>query len=152
MRRELERVPEGRNNWKPHPKSMELGYLAAHVATLPGWIAMTLDTDELDLHSPEAQKFIPKAAPGTAELVRLFDCSLAQARGSMAKPTEDHIMKPWRFLVGGRVVSEYPRYVGLRDMVFSHLAHHRAQLGVYLRLNDIALPGIYGPSADDGVF
>lgn len=151
-RRILERVPEGRNDWKPHPKSMELGYLAAHVATLPTWIPMTVDRDSIDLHTPEGQTYIPKAAATTKELVDLFDDAVAKARESLSKTTDDHLMKSWRFLVDGRVISEYPRCQGLRDMIFSHLAHHRAQLGVYLRLNDIALPGTYGPSADEKVF
>lgn len=151
-RRILERVPEGRNDWKPHPKSMNLGYLAAHVATLPSWIPMTVDRDHLDLHTPEGQTFIPKAAATTKELVELFDDAVRKAGESLSKTTDEHLLRSWRFLIDGKVVSEYPRYEGLRDMVFSHLAHHRAQLGVYLRLNDIALPGTYGPSADEPMF
>jgi len=148
-RRMLERVPEGRNDYKPHPKSMSLGYLAAHVATLPAWISMTIGTDFLEFHSPEAQQFMPKAVSTPEELVQLLDASVAQAVESLNRATDEHLMHPWQFRFDGRIVSESPRYAMIRDTVFSHLAHHRAQLGVYLRLNDIALPGTYGPSADE---
>jgi len=151
-RRILERVPEGRNDWKPHAKSMHLGYLAAHIATLPAWIAMTIDSDHLEFQSPEAQQFMPRPVSTPAELVQLLDASVAQARESLSRTNEDHLMNPWQFRYGGRVVSEAPRYAMIRDTVFSHLAHHRAQLGVYLRLNDIPLPGTYGPSADERPF
>ena len=88
-RRILERVPEGRNYWKPHAKSMELGYLAAHVATLPTWISMTIDTDHLDLHTPEGQTCIPRAATSMKELLSLFDAGVAKARESLSKTTDD---------------------------------------------------------------
>jgi uncharacterized damage-inducible protein DinB len=147
-RRALERVPEGRNDWKPHPKSMELGYLAALVARMPAWIAMTITTDELVAES--AQSFTPKAMATTRDLMRSLDESIAQGRAALMCTNDDHLMKTWRFVVGGRVVSEQPRHVVLSDIVFSHLAHHRGQLTVYLRLNETPVPAIYGPSADEG--
>jgi len=151
-RRALERVPEGRNDWKPHEKSMPLGYLAALVAHMPSWITMMVNQDELDMTSPGTSEFKPKEVSTTGELLRLFDASLAKAREALANATDEHLMTPWRFVVGGHVASEQPRYVMITDAVFSHLAHHRGQLTVYLRLNGASVPAVYGPSADEGRF
>ena len=150
-RHALERVPEGCNDWRPHEKSMPLGYLAALVARLPGWVAMTIHTDELVLGSEGGAKHTPKALETKAELLRSLDESLAEAREALKNTTDEHLMKPWRFIAGGQVVSEDPRYIVLTDAVFSHLAHHRGQLTVYLRLNQASVPAIYGPSADEKV-
>ena len=149
-RRALERVPEGRNDWKPHEKSMLLGYLAALVATMPAWIAFMINQDELDLISPGSAKFRPQVVSSSRELVQMLDDAVAKAREALANTTDEHLMTPWRFIAGGKVVSEQPRYIMIRDAVFSHLAHHRGQLTVYLRLNDAPVPAIYGPSADEG--
>jgi uncharacterized damage-inducible protein DinB len=151
-RRVLERVPEGRNDWKPHQKSMPLGHLATLVATMPSWIVATVDQDELDLHPPGAPRPKPQELNTRRELVEAFDSHVAKAKQVLASTTDEHLMTPWRLLVGGRVVNEQPRHVILRDAVFNHLAHHRGQLIVYLRLNDASVPAIYGPSADEGGF
>lgn len=151
-RRALERVPEGRNDWKPHDKSMPLGYLAAHIAGLPAWIGLTIDRDELDFSDPESRQFIPKPVETAAELVQELNRCVAVAREALSKTTDDHLMKPWRVVSGSRVFSEEPRYRIIRDTVFNHLSHHRGQLTVYLRLNEIPVPSIYGPSADEGSF
>lgn len=151
-RRALERVPEGRNEWKPHERSMVLGYLAAHIATLSEWIAVAIHSDELDFDSPEAKRFIPRPTATRGELMQPLDDSVAKAREALANTTDDHLMKRWRFIARGRVVMEGPRYGVIRDSVFSHLAHHRGQLTVYLRLNEVPVPGLYGPSADEGSF
>jgi uncharacterized damage-inducible protein DinB len=150
-RRAVERVPEGRPDWKPHPKSMPLGYLSTLVATMPGWVAMAIEKDELDLSPPGGASPSPKVMSTNAELLKAFDESLAKSRAALAATTDGHLMTPWKLLVGGRVVMEQPRYVVLGD-AFTHLAHHRGQLTVYLRLNDVAVPAIYGPSADDQRF
>jgi uncharacterized damage-inducible protein DinB len=150
-RRALERVPEGRNDWRPHPKSMPLGYLAALVASMPGWIAMMIDTDEFDIN-PSGASFGLKEQPSGAELLKSFDEAVEKARRSLPKATDEHLLRPWRMLVTGRVVSEQVRHVAISDSVFSHWAHHRGQLTVYLRLKDVAVPAIYGPSADEGTF
>jgi hypothetical protein len=151
-RKAVERVPDNRTDWVPHPKSMPLGYLATLVAKMPGWVAMTVDHDEFDIKAPAAAEFTPSVAATSRELVEILDKSMAQARASLQKTTDEHLMKPWKFIVGGHVVSEDPRYVVLRDSVFNHLAHHRGQLTVYLRLNDAAVPSIYGPTADEPAF
>jgi uncharacterized damage-inducible protein DinB len=148
-RRVLERVPAGRNDWRPHEKSMTLGYLAALVASMPAWVTMTVDLDELDLTAPYAEVYKPQEWLTTEELVNVHEGHLLKAREVLTRTTDEHLMKPWRLLFGGRVVSEEPRHIVLRDSVFSHLAHHRGQLTVYLRLNGAPVPALYGPSADE---
>lgn len=150
-RRVLERVPEGRDDWKPHPKSMLLGYLSSLVGAMPGWVAMAIERDELDLHPPGGKPSGPPAPGNNAELLAAFEGSLAQARKALGGTTDEHLMTPWRLLVAGQVVMEQPRHVVIAD-TFNHLAHHRGQLTVYLRLNDAPVPSIYGPSADDKSF
>jgi uncharacterized damage-inducible protein DinB len=149
-RRTLERVPEGRNDWKPHEKSMPLGYLAALVATMPGWAAAMIDLDELDVTA--AGEYQTRAVSTTAELLQRFDKALDQARKALRSTTDEHLMTTWKMLAGGHVVSEQPRYVAIRDGAFNHLAHHRGQLTVYLRLNDVPVPSLYGPTADEKPF
>jgi uncharacterized damage-inducible protein DinB len=151
-RRALERVPEGRNDWKPHPKSMALGYLAGLVANMPSWVTMTIKQDELDLNPPGGGKPPSLEAKTTSELLQKFDEAVKGAREALASTTDDFLLTPWRLLVGGQVVLEQPRYVVLRTSVINHLVHHRAQLTVYLRLNEAAVPALYGPSADERTF
>ena len=151
-RHALERVPEGHNNWKPHPKSMEFGYLAALVATMPSWIVSMVKDDEFDLQSATGQKYKPLEWSKRAELLAAHDTSIAAAREALAGTTDEHLETRWRFMVGGHVISENPRHRMIRDSVFNHLAHHRGQLTVYLRLNEASVPAIYGPSADEGRF
>jgi len=150
-RRALERVPEGRPDWKPHEKSMPLGYLSTLVATMPSWIAMAITQDELDLRPPGGSGYKPPASSTTRELLQALDESVARALTALRNTTDEHLMTPWRLLVGGQVVMESPRHAVLRD-TFTHLAHHRGQLTVYLRLNGAPVPALYGPSADEGRF
>jgi uncharacterized damage-inducible protein DinB len=147
-RKVVERVPQGKNSWKPHDRSMEMGYLAALVASMPGWIAMMIETDELNLDKPESQRFRAKAQDSTAELLKLADESTAQADAALRHTDEAHLAKTWKFVMGGKAVSEAPRIQQIAD-VFTHMAHHRGQLTVYLRLNEAKVPAIYGPSADE---
>ncbi len=147
-RKAVERVPEGRNDWRPHEKSMELGRLAAVVATMPGWPVLMIERDELNLDDPASEEFRTKAVATRSELLKSLDESVSKARKALEKTTEEHLLKPWRLVMGGRVLSEQPRHVMITD-TFSHLAHHRGQLTVYLRLNGASVPAIYGPSADE---
>ena len=143
-RKTVERVPEGKLDWKPHPKSMPMGYLSTLVASMFGWIAMMIDQDSLDLAGGGS----PSISTGTERLA-LFDKSVADARRALSNTTDEHLSKPWQLKVAGKVVDEKPRYIMITD-TFSHLAHHRGQLTVYLRLNDQPIPSIYGPTADEG--
>ena len=143
-RRALEAVPEGKGDWKPHPKSMPLGYLSILIATMPSWIASMVDREYLDL----AEGGAPPQPGSNRDLVKLFDDSVAAGRKALARASDEHLMKPWQLRVGGKVVDEKPRHQMITD-TFSHLAHHRGQLTVYLRLNDKAVPSIYGPTADE---
>ena len=145
-RRAIEQVPEEHDDWKPHQKSMPFGYLAQLVATMPGWVTMTIKQDELDLN-PAGGGMKPLRTK--QELLQALDQAVAGARDALKNTTDDHLMTPWRLRVAGKVVSEEPRYVVLRDAVFNHLAHHRGQLTVYLRLLGAQVPAIYGPSADE---
>jgi len=150
-RRVLERVPEGRPDWKPHEKSMPLGYLSTLVASMPSWIALAITQDELDLNPPGGSKYKPQDMSTTRELIRGLDEAVAKARAALRNTTDEHLLTPWRLLVAGRVAAEDPRHVVIAD-TFTHLAHHRGQLTVYLRLNGAAVPSIYGPSADERTF
>ncbi len=151
-RKALQRVPEGRNDWKPHPKSMPLGYLAFLCANIPTWVAMAINQDELDLQPPGGPTYKKTEASSTAELLQMLDDNLAKARTALENTTDAHLLTTWRLLVAGNIVSEQTRLHVLRNAVFNHLAHHRGQLTVYLRLNDVPVPAIYGPSADDKTF
>jgi uncharacterized damage-inducible protein DinB len=145
----LARVPEGHTNWKPHDKSMPLGTLASLCATMPSWIEMILTTEELDINPPGGRPSPPQ--PSTRkELASALDDSVAKARKALQGASDDQLLKDWKLLAGGKLMMQAPRHVMIRDTVFNHLAHHRGQLTVYLRLNNQPVPAIYGPSADEG--
>ncbi len=151
-RRTLERVPEGRDDWKPHDKSMPLGRLAMLVAQMPSWIGMIVRQDELDVRPAAGSSNIDQRPLRTSrELVEAHDQGVKDARAALTGVTEDQLMKPWRLLAGGKVMNEELRHIVLRD-TFMHLSHHRGQLTVYLRLSGQPVPAIYGPSADDQSF
>ncbi len=151
-RKTLERVPEDKFSWKPHAKSGTMIWLAGHVAHLPGWAKETLERDSLDVAPPGQPAAQPEVPKSRKELLELFDRSVAAGRAALSKASDEHLTKPWTLLAGGKTVFTMPRIVVFRSFVMNHLIHHRAQLGVYLRLNDIAVPAIYGPSADEGSF
>ncbi|HET9180012.1 MAG TPA: DinB family protein [Terriglobia bacterium] len=150
-RRSLERMPEGRDDWKPHEKSMPFGRLAMLVAGMPSWLLMIINQDDLDLNPPGGSNYSQPPLRTSAELVQSLDKGVAAAREALRGTTEEHLKKPWRLLLAGKVVDEKPRHIVIRD-TFAHLAHHRGQLTVYLRLNNVPVPAIYGPSADDARF
>jgi uncharacterized damage-inducible protein DinB len=150
-RRTLERVPEGQYDWKPHPKSMTLGYLAETVARMPGWIASAINRDELDM-SPDGGRGKPPQLRTRRELVEALDKAVAQAREALSKTSDEHLLTTWKLMARGQVLNEQARHIVISDGVFNHLAHHRGQLTVYLRLNGAPVPAIYGPSADEGGF
>jgi uncharacterized damage-inducible protein DinB len=144
-RKILECVPDGKFDYKPHPKSMSLRDLATHVAGLPSWTNFALEVEELDLN-PDFKQDVTNSR---AELLALFDKSAASARAKIEAATDADWQVIWTFKVQGKVVWAMPRAAVMRGSIMNHLIHHRAQLGVYLRLNDVAIPGMYGPSADE---
>ncbi|MBI4558657.1 MAG: DinB family protein [Candidatus Hydrogenedentes bacterium] len=145
-RKMLDRVPEDKLGWKPHEKSMSLGRLAGHIAEIPGYMVVTLSTDELVI-DPKSYK--PEVATSRSGLLAGFDRRVAEAKSVMEGQTNDHLMLPWRLKMGDRVVFELPRVAVIRSMVLNHTVHHRGQLSVYLRLQGVPVPAIYGPSADE---
>ena len=151
-RRVLERVPEGRHDWKPHEKSMPFGYLAQLVATMPSWVTMMIKQDELDLNPPGGKPPPPPTLRTAADLVRWLDEQLEAGAGeALAGTNDEFLLTNWKLLVAGRVVQEGNRHSSIARLI-NHWAHHRGQLTVYLRLLDIPVPSIYGPSADDRTF
>ncbi len=145
-RRTLERVPENKLGWKPHEKSMTMGRLTGHLAELPSWGVYTIQNEFVDLAQP-GRGLVASSRKGALET---FDQNVAEARKAIANASDEHLMKPWTLRKGEQVIFTLPRIAVLRAMVLNHSIHHRAQLGVYLRLNDVPVPSIYGPSADEG--
>jgi uncharacterized damage-inducible protein DinB len=147
-RRILERVPEEQFDWKPHEKSMSLAELATHIAQTPEWGVAILEQDELVINIEE---YVPHVASTHAELMELFDNSVAAMSAAMQGLPDDKAMQPWRLKIGDEVKLELPRVFVLRGMVLNHILHHRGQLSVYLRMKDVPLPATYGPSADESM-
>lgn len=148
-RKSLERVPEDKLDWKPHPKSHTMRWLAEHVANLPAWAAMAIQGDSFDVAPPGAPRPRMPEPDSRAALLEVFDRNVVEARAAIAGATDEHLLKTWTLLIGGREIFTLPRAAVLRSVVMNHLIHHRAQLGVYLRLNDVPVPALYGPSADE---
>lgn len=148
-RRVLANVPDGRFDWKPHTKSFTMGALASHVATLPGWAVNTVEADSLDIAPPGQPPMKMPTANSQKELLEMFDKNVSDARKAVSTASDELLAKPWSLLAGGRALFTMPKIAVIRSFVMNHGIHHRAQLGVYLRLNDIPVPGVYGPSADD---
>src|SRR5665213_2979465 len=149
-RKTLERVPDGKFDWKPHHKSMALGALAVHIASMPQWAGMTMETPNFDVRSGGGAAARPPELKTTAEVLAFFDRNSADARAAIAAATDESLMTPWSLLSDGKTIFTMPRVAVLRSMIMNHMIHHRAQLGVYLRLNDVPVPATYGPSADEG--
>lgn len=145
-RKSLERVPDGKLGFKPHPKSMALGGLATHIATMVHWTEAIVNQDSFDVSTAPPTPELKSNAAILAE----FDKNVAIARKNIANATDAQLFKPWTLQAKGQTVFSMPRIAVLRSFILNHTIHHRAQLGVYLRLNDIPVPSIYGPSADEG--
>jgi uncharacterized damage-inducible protein DinB len=151
-RRALEAFPEGKDDWKPHDKSMPFGRLANLCAMMPSWVALVIKQDELDLTPPPGKGVFPPAAKNAADLVKALDKAVADSREALESTADSFLTTTsWRLRAGGQVVMEQPRHIVIRE-TFTHLAHHRGQLTVYLRLAGAKVPAIYGPSADDQRF
>ena len=144
-RRMIERVPDARLAWKPHVKSMSLGELATHITNLPWWGSVVLNQLEFDMEAVPAAV----AVGSTAEALERYDRNVAESRAALAGKLDVELMAPWALKHGGRTIFTMPRGAVWRSFVLNHLIHHRGQLGVYLRMNDLPVPGMYGPSADE---
>jgi uncharacterized damage-inducible protein DinB len=143
----LERIPEDKLEWKPDPKSMSLGRLAGHIAEMPGWGAVTLTTDSMNMVPGQ---YPPTLATSRDQVLAELDKNVASAREALAAATDEELMKPWTLSVAGNIIFTMPKIGVIRTMVLSHVIHHRAQLTVYYRLNGVPVPALYGPSADEG--
>jgi uncharacterized damage-inducible protein DinB len=149
-RKTLERVPENKPDFRPHPKSMPLARLAGHLAEIPMWASMALEHDELDMNPAGAAPQAGYVMSSRDEALARFDELTRKARALLAQTTDDAMMRTWTLKNGGHPVLAMPKVAVLRSFVMNHMVHHRAQLGVYLRMNDVPVPSIYGPSADEG--
>jgi uncharacterized damage-inducible protein DinB len=147
-RKMLERVPDGKFDYKPHEKSMALGRLASHVAELPGWAAHTMQSELMEIQAGQ----MPYLAASNQQLLTDFDKNVAEGHKLIAGASDTDFQKMWTFKYGGQTIFSMPRVAVLRSVVMNHMIHHRAQLSVYLRLNEIEIPGMYGPSADEMKF
>jgi len=150
-RKVLERLPEDRFDFKPHEKSPTLGWLATHLAQLPEWGPLLCAADALDLARPEYQQH-REPLKTVRELVAAFDKSSAALRAALERTTDEQMAQPWSLKMGDKTFFTQPRVSVLRGMVFNHAVHHRAQLTVYLRMNGVPVPALYGPSADESPF
>jgi uncharacterized damage-inducible protein DinB len=145
-RKMLERVPFDKADWKPHEKSMALGKLATHVADIPHWISDIIHIDEFDFQ----QHYKPSKAGSQEELISLFEEKREKAFADLENMSDEDFQKMWVVKQGDKVFFTRPKLIAVRSWAFSHLVHHRGQLSVYLRLLDVPVPGMYGPSADEG--
>ena len=150
-RRALGEAPEGKYDWKPHERSMNFGYLAGMVATIPMWVEMIVRRDELDIAPADGPTIEMPKDDSSEAMLKSLDKAAAGARAALAETTEEQLLTGWRLLARGQVVWEGPRHEMIRDTL-SHLAHHRGQMTVYLRLMGAKVPALYGPSADDKQF
>jgi len=147
-RKVLERVPDDKLEWKAHPKSNTIGWVATHLANIPSWTGYTLTQDSLDIN-PGGKPFIAPPAKSVREILDRFDKNVATARQQIAAAEDAEFSRPWTLINNGTKVFTLPKGAVLRSFVLNHIIHHRAHLCVYLRLNEIPVPGLYGPSADE---
>ena len=148
-RKSLERVPDDKFDWKPHTKSMTMRQLTVHLALFPSWMTDTLEKVSFDYAPVGGAPYQPPAVNSRKDLLEIFDRDVAKAREALKAASDAQLMETWSLLAGGKTILAMPRIAVLRGMVMNHMIHHRAQLGVYLRLNDIPVPALYGPSADE---
>lgn len=148
-RKVLERVPEGNNDWKPHEKSMALGYLAGLVASMPNWVAMMIERDQVDLSDKEGETLHSKAQESRQSLLDSLNDGAEKARKALENTNDEHLKSSWKIVAGDQILSSGFRYKMIATSALSHMAHHRGQLTVYLRLLNEKVPAIYGPSADE---
>ena len=145
----LARIPDGKFSYKPHPKSFEMGALAVHIATMLDWGVLTMQTDSFDYAPLGGEPYVAPKAATNAELLAMYDKASAAFREALAGAENEAMMKPWSLMAGGQTMFTMPKAAVIRGMILNHIVHHRGQLSVYLRMCDIPVPAIYGPSADE---
>jgi uncharacterized damage-inducible protein DinB len=151
-RKVLDRIPEDKLEWKAHPKSNTIGWVSKHLADLPSWATETMRSESLDVAPPGGQPFKLPEAKTKQAMLELFDKNVTAARAAIAGGSDADFMKTWTLLKGGQKIFAMPRVGVLRSMVLNHSIHHRGHLCVYLRLNNVPVPALYGPSGDEGAF
>lgn len=144
----LERVPADKAEWKPHARSMSLGQLAMHIANLPQWAFIALERKEFDTNPPEGTRVTSPPFESVAHLLDMYDVNVSAARALLVRTTDGEFMVQWTLKHAGKALFSMPRVAVLRSFVLNHSVHHRGQLSVYLRLLDVPIPNIYGPTAD----
>jgi uncharacterized damage-inducible protein DinB len=148
-RKVLERIPDDKLDWKPHPKSNTIGWNANHLADIPNWIFVALTTPSLDIAPPDGPKYESSALTRRDEILQLFDRNVAAARQAIVEAKDEDLGQTWTLLQAGKVFFALPRSAMVRGFGLNHLIHHRAHLCVYLRMNGVPVPGMYGPSGDE---
>jgi len=145
----LERTPGDKLAWQPHQKSMSVGRLASHLAEIPSWGRITVEHESFDVAPPGGAPYQPRVFDSVEAILEVFDKNVSDARAAIAGVSDADLLKPWSLLQAGNTIFTMPRIGALRAFVFSHNVHHRGQFTVYLRLNEVPVPAIYGPSADE---
>jgi uncharacterized damage-inducible protein DinB len=148
-RKTLERVPDDKLAWKAHPKSNSIGWVTAHLAEIPGWVEGTLKQDQWDIHPPGGEPYRTPQITSHQQALEIFDKNVKLARQAIESTSDAEFLKPWSLLSAGQTIFTMPRIAVIRSFVLNHLIHHRAHLCVYLRLNDVPVPALYGPSGDE---
>lgn len=148
-RKVLERIPEDKFDWKCHPKSNTIGWVSNHVAEIPSWVPGTLNSSEWDYHPPGGEPYQSPKFSTRKEILEFFDKGVAEARQAIAATSDEEFAKDWSLLYQGNVIFKMSRAAVVRSVIINHTIHHRAILTVYLRLNDVPVPGMYGPSGDE---
>jgi uncharacterized damage-inducible protein DinB len=148
-RKVLERIPDDKLDWQAHPKSHTIGWNANHVADIPSWLVMVLTSPELDIAPVDGASYASPKLTSSRAIVELFDKNVAAARKALAEVKDETVGEPWTLAQAGKPIFTMPRAAVIRSMVLNHMMHHRAHLCVYLRLNDLPVPGMYGPSGDE---
>lgn len=148
-RKTLERIPTDKWNWKPHQKSWTMGELATHIANLPSWTSITIQNDSFDIAPPGTTPPKTTAAKSLKEVLEAFDKNCMETKSALENSSEEQLLEPWTMLLAGKTIFTMPRIAVLRSFILNHSIHHRAQLLVYFRLNNVPVPALYGPSADE---
>ncbi len=148
-RKVLEAIPTDKFDWQPHEKSMSFRGLATHMSNMPKWAVMTIEADSFDMAPPGEDATQEEAVTSVEHALKMFDENITAARAAIAGVDDERLMAPWTLMKGGEALFTMPRYSVIRSMIMNHMIHHRAQLGVYMRLNDLPVPSTYGPTADE---